>query len=144
MKKCSVFIAITIMLIMALPVLAAEKTQPVRMGCGLMTFDTVPGWGLRPNGESALGPTHGAVVIDKAGNIYTSAKKGVVVFSPDGKVVQEYLGDKYSNIHDKRVSDVVPAWQVQTLAPRNVSIQCSATVDLELVETNKYGTKGRL
>ena len=23
----------------ALPVLAAEKTQPVRMGCGLMTFD---------------------------------------------------------------------------------------------------------
>ena len=29
-----------------------------------MTFDTVPGWGLRPDGASALGPTHGAVVID--------------------------------------------------------------------------------
>ena len=24
----------------------AGETQPVRMGCGLMTFDTVPGWGL--------------------------------------------------------------------------------------------------
>lgn len=84
---------------------AADKTQPVRMGSGLMTFDTVPGWGLRPDGKSALGPTHGAVVIDKAGNIYTSANKGVVVFSPDGKVVQEYLGDKYSNIHDMEIRD---------------------------------------
>ncbi|MFO0911350.1 MAG: 6-bladed beta-propeller [Pirellulales bacterium] len=82
---------------------AFELPQPVRMGCGIMTFDTVPGWGLRPSGESALGPTHGAVVIDKAGNIYTSAQKGVVVFSPDGKVVQEYLGDKYANIHDMEI-----------------------------------------
>lgn len=78
---------------------------PVRMGCGIMTFDTVPGWGLRPNGESALGPTHGAVVIDKDGNIYTSAKKGVVVFSPDGKVIQEYLGKEYSNIHDMEIRE---------------------------------------
>ena len=75
------------------------------MGCGLMTFDTVPGWGLRPDGQSALGPTHGAVVIDKAGNIYTSANKGVVVFSPDGKVIQSYLGDKYSNIHDMKIRE---------------------------------------
>lgn len=83
----------------------AEDTAPVRMGSGIMTFDTVPGWGLRPNGESALGPTHGAVVIDKAGNIYTSAKKGVVVFSPEGKVVREYLGDAYSNIHDMEIRE---------------------------------------
>lgn len=87
----------------ALPVLAQEKPAPVRMGCGLMTFDTVPGWGLRPDGQSALGATHGAVVIDEAGNVYTSAIKGVVVFSPDGKVVQEYLGDKYSSIHDMEI-----------------------------------------
>jgi len=73
------------------------------MGCGIMTFDTVPGWGLRPDGHSALGPTHGAVVIDKEGNIYTSAQKGVVVFSPDGKVIKEHLGDKYSNIHDMEI-----------------------------------------
>ena len=67
--------------------LSAESAKPVRMGCGIMTFDTVPGWGLRPDGSSALGPTHGAVVIDKSGNIYVSANKGVVVFSPDGKVL---------------------------------------------------------
>ena len=67
---------------------AADKVQPVRMGAGIMTFETVPGWGLRPDGTSALGPTHGGVVIDKEGNIYTSTNtKGVVVFSPDGKEI---------------------------------------------------------
>lgn len=80
-----------------------QKVPPVRMGCGLMTFDTVPGWGLRPDGKSAIGPTHGAVVIDKSGNIYTSAQEGVFVFSPEGKVVQSYLGKDYSNIHDMEI-----------------------------------------
>jgi len=105
MKKRSLYIAVTIVLSITSLGVAEENQQPVRMGCGLMTFDTVPGWGLRPDGSSALGPTHGAVVIDKAGNIYTSANKGVVVFSPDGKVIQSYLGDKYSNIHDMEICD---------------------------------------
>ena len=85
------------------PAFAQEKAQPVRMGCGLMTFDTVPGWGLRPDGTSALGSTHGAVVIDKAGNIYTSSQQGVFVFSPAGSVVQSYLGKDYSDIHDMEI-----------------------------------------
>ena len=105
MKTCTICIALALSLSSTLPAFAQKTAQPVRMGCGIMTFDTVPGWGLRPDGQSALGPTHGAVVIDKAGNIYTSAQKGVVVFSPDGKVIQEYLGDKYSNIHDMEVRE---------------------------------------
>ncbi|QDT07096.1 hypothetical protein K227x_55210 [Rubripirellula lacrimiformis] len=79
---------------------AQTEVQPVRMGCGIMTFDTVPGWGLRPDGNSAVGSTHGGVVIDKAGNIFFSAKEGVFVFSPDGKVIQSYLGKEYANMHD--------------------------------------------
>lgn len=89
--------------LLSLPTQAADAVKPVRMGSGVMTFETVPGWGLRPDGSSALGSTHGAVVIDKEGHIYTSAAKGVVVFTPDGKVVKEYLGDKYSNIHDMEI-----------------------------------------
>jgi hypothetical protein len=88
-----------------MPILAADTPQPVRMGCGLMTFDTVPGWGLGPDGKSAIGPCHGSVVVDKDGNIYTSAQAGVFVFAPDGKVVRSYLGDKYSNIHDMKIRD---------------------------------------
>lgn len=86
-----------------LPTLAADSVKPVRTGSGVMTFETVPGWGLRPDGMSALGGTHGAVVIDKEGHIYTSADKGVVVFTPDGKVIKEYLGDKYSRLHDMEI-----------------------------------------
>lgn len=103
MKNQSLNIAIIFVFCMTTCGFAQEKTKPVRMGSGLMTFETVPGWGLRPDGSSALGPTHGAVVIDKAGNIYTSANKGVVVFSPDGKVIREYLGKNYSNMHDMEI-----------------------------------------
>lgn len=83
--------------------IAADPVEPVRMGCGEMTFDTVPGWGLRPDGSSALGPTHGGVVVDRHGNIYTSAHKGVVVFDPDGRVIREYLGPDYTHIHDLEI-----------------------------------------
>jgi hypothetical protein len=103
MKNPLIGLAMTVCLGVALPATAEETTQPVRMGCGLMTFDTVPGWGLRPDGNSALGPTHGSVVIDQAGNIYTSAQAGVFIFSPDGKVIHSYLGKDYSNIHDMEI-----------------------------------------
>ncbi len=83
--------------------IANDTVQPVRMGCGKMVFETVPGWGLRPDGKSAIGPTHGAVVIDQAGNIYTSAAAGVFVFSPEGKVIHSYLGAEYSNLHDMEI-----------------------------------------
>ncbi len=73
MRFFSVCLALVFFSASANLLLAQEKTKAVRMGCGLMTFDTVPGWGLRPDGQSAIGPTHGSVVIDKAGNIYTSA-----------------------------------------------------------------------
>jgi len=73
------------------------------MGAGIMTFDTVPGWGLRPDGNSAIGPTHGAVVIDKDGNIYTSAQQGVFVFSPAGKVIQSHLGEEHRQLHDMEI-----------------------------------------
>lgn len=84
-------------------VIGKDNVTPVRMGAGIMTFDTVPGWGLRPNGESPLGPTHGGVVVDSAGNIYTSARDGVFVFSPDGQVIHSYLGKDYSDIHDLEI-----------------------------------------
>jgi hypothetical protein len=114
MKTGTIYLVFTVSLIMAWPALAVDddsvssgltRTQPVRMGCGLMTFDTVPGWGLRPDGRSALGPTHGSVVIDQAGNIYTSAQRGVYVFSLAGQVIHTYLGKDYSNIHDMEIRE---------------------------------------
>ena len=78
----------------------AIAADPVRMGAGAMTFDTVPGWGLNEAGKSVLGPTHGGVVVDSEGNIYTSANMGVFVFSPEGEVLRRFVGDEYTAIHD--------------------------------------------
>jgi hypothetical protein len=83
--------------------LTLSAAEPVRMGSGIMTFDTVPGWGLGPDGKSVIGPTHGSVVIDSAGSIYTSAQIGVFVFSPEGEVIRRFVGDEYSNIHDMEI-----------------------------------------
>ncbi len=105
MKKSSLSITLAVMLCISLPAFAGEKVKPVRMGCGLMTFDTVPGWGLSEDGKSIIGPTHGGVVIDKAGNIYTSSNIGVFVFSPEGKVIRRFLGDDFTMLHDMEIRD---------------------------------------
>lgn len=98
-------IAVVLLLVPASLLQAAEKVEPVRTGSGKMTFKTVPGWGLGEDGKSVIGPTHGGVVIDKAGNIYTSADMGVFVFSPDGKLVNKFIGDDYTRIHDLEIRD---------------------------------------
>ncbi|MEO1614561.1 MAG: 6-bladed beta-propeller [Planctomycetota bacterium] len=100
-----IFFAFAVSVLLASPTFAQTKSdvQLVRMGCGEMTFDTVPGWGLRPDGNTPLGSTHGGVVIDSKGLIYTSAQQGVFVFTPEGEVVQSYLGKEYSNIHDMEI-----------------------------------------
>lgn len=105
MTKSLCTLAATIVISWTAATPAAEPVKPVRMGSGLMTFDTVPGWGLLPTGHSALGPTHGSVVVDKAGDIYASAQKGVVVFSPDGKVIRTFVGPQFTQIHDMKIRD---------------------------------------
>ena len=84
---------------------SASSSGGVRMGNGSMVFETVPGWGLRPDGASAIGASHGAVVIDKAGNIFTSSSRGVYVFTPEGQVVQSYLDPEFSNFHDMEIRE---------------------------------------
>ena len=84
---------------------AAQAPQGVRLGTGLMTFDTIPGWGLGEDGKSQIGPTHGGVAIGKDGTIYTSADRGVYAFSPDGKVLRSFLDEPYTKLHDIEIFD---------------------------------------
>lgn len=104
-KKRSLFLSLALVCGLAASSFAADNAKPVRMGHGNMTFDTVPGWGLSEDGKSQIGPTHGGVVIDKAGNIYTSADMGVFVFSPEGKLVRRFVGPEYTRLHDMKIRD---------------------------------------
>ena len=90
MSMRSSFVVAGLILGFAASLSAAEKAKPVRMGCGLMTFDTVPGWGLRRTASRPSGRPTAASSSTRTGNIYVSANKGVVVFSPDGKVIQPH------------------------------------------------------
>jgi 6-bladed beta-propeller len=105
MKICLLLMNAALAFCLTLPAHAGETTQPVRMGSGVMTFDTVPGWGLDTEGKSVIGSCHGGVAVDKEGNIYTSAHAGVFVFTPEGKVVRKFLGDKYSDMHDMKINE---------------------------------------
>jgi hypothetical protein len=53
-------------------------------------YSVVPGFFEKDPGGKPLGPCHGGVVIDKAGNIYvtTDTPRGIVIFSPDGKFLR--------------------------------------------------------
>jgi len=101
------FLVAGMLLCLGAPLSAAEKAKPVRMGCGLMTFDTVPGWGLDEHGKPQLGPkgTHGGVAVGKDGSIYVSANFGVVVFNPEGQVLRRFITDEYTAIHDLKIRD---------------------------------------
>ncbi len=100
MKKLSAFIAIAALLGHLSTTGTAGETKPVRMGSGSMTFDTVPGWGLGKDGKSVLGGTHGGVVVDRKGSVYVSANRGVIVFSPAGKKIREYVTFQHTAMHD--------------------------------------------
>lgn len=105
MKNRSISLALALVFGLAPTVPAADNSQPVRMGSGLMTFETVPGWGLGPDGKSVIGPCHGSVVVDRDGNVYTSSHAGVFVFTPEGQVIRKFLGAQYSDIHDMKIRE---------------------------------------
>lgn len=57
-----------------------------------LKYSTVPDFFENQPGGAQLGPCHGGLVIDKAGNIYvsTDTPRGIVVFSPKGKFLRAF------------------------------------------------------
>lgn len=68
-------------------------TEVAKTGNGEWTYQSVPGWAQLPAGESWQ-PTHGSIVVDKAGNVYasTNSKSGILVFKPDGSFLRAIKG----------------------------------------------------
>lgn len=69
-----------------------------------LKYNVVPNFFEQNPGQESLGPCHGGVVLDKAGNIYvtTDTPRGIVVFSPAGKFLRA-LGP--TRIHALEIRD---------------------------------------
>ncbi len=87
---------------------ALSITALVTSGSGVNTYQSVPNWCQTPTGRVDLGsPTHGGVVVDKAGLIYISmdgGPHGILVYGADGKMVRG-IADKYTGIHGLMIND---------------------------------------
>ncbi|NQZ58542.1 MAG: 6-bladed beta-propeller [Lentisphaeraceae bacterium] len=80
-------------------ILPEQLKVSTKTGSAPHIYQTVPGWGKIP-GLDYIGSTHGGIVIDKRGRVYTSIKndKSLAVFSPKGKYLRSF-DKKYNLIH---------------------------------------------
>ena len=76
------------------------------LGSGAWRFQVETGWAKLPK-EVSLGPTHGGVVVDKAGNVYVSTdadKTGILVFDASGRYLRSIAPD-FSGIHGMMIRE---------------------------------------
>lgn len=87
------------------PTSGGSEANSTATSSGEYLFEAVPGWAGIPD-KLQIGPTHGGVVVDKAGLIYTSSDsaKGIYVFQPDGTLVRTIAPD-YSGIHGMNIRE---------------------------------------
>lgn len=78
---------------------AAAELPAGTLGSGTWHYEVVPGWTKIPEGTN-LGPTHGGVLVDKAGLVYVTSDgpAGILVFSPDGKMLKT-IASEVKGIH---------------------------------------------
>ena len=88
---------------------ALSVTQVIQTGSGDNAYQTVPNWCQIPaERNGTLGPTHGGIVVDKAGNIYFSMDGGnaaLMVYSPDGKFRKGLGGPELTGIHGLQIRE---------------------------------------
>ena len=78
---------------------AANPLPAGPLGQGAWSFVVDAGWARLPAGIS-LGPTHGGVVVDRAGLVYVSSDgpAGILVFAPGGEFLRS-IAPELSGIH---------------------------------------------
>lgn len=102
MKTCSIFLPVVILL---LPLHAADEPAPVRTGQGDGIYKTVPGWPSYPEGKG-LGNLHGDLASDSKGNVYIATGNTIQVIGPDGKYrgdIRTKGGKVFKGVHGMKV-----------------------------------------
>ncbi|MGB0775518.1 MAG: 6-bladed beta-propeller [Akkermansiaceae bacterium] len=128
-------------------------TEVARTGNGAFTYETVPGFGKLPENKN-LGPTHGGVVVDAQGLIYTSTDNAmsICVFKPDGTFVKamapECQGIHGMNIVTEGDKQFIYAAQLkpskETKKPRAVKLDLDGNIVLQIPNKNTGEIPGGL
>ncbi len=81
------------------PVDGRALTEVVSLGQGDHRYESVPDW-CKLTFEGPMGNTHGGLVVDSAGFVYTNTdtQRSVMVFAPDGSLVRTF-GEEFVGIH---------------------------------------------
>ena len=84
---------------------AAAPIPAGPLGSGQWKFQVESGWAKIP-APATLSPTHGGVVVDRAGLIYvsTDGPSGILVFSPNGNMLRT-IAPEFSGIHGLMIRD---------------------------------------
>ena len=102
MKICPIFLPVVILL---LPLHAADEPAPVRTGQGDGIYKTVPGWPSYPEGKG-LGNLHGDLASDSKGNVYIATGNTIQIIGPDGKYrgdIRTKGGKVFKGVHGMKV-----------------------------------------
>jgi DNA-binding beta-propeller fold protein YncE len=78
-------------------------THAIRLGQGDHQYESVPDWARLPD-SGHLGSTHGGVVVDRHGFVYTNTdtERSVIVFRPDGTFDRAF-GKDHVGIHHMQI-----------------------------------------
>lgn len=106
------------------------------LGSGQWRFEVEAGWAKLP-AHISLGPTHGGVVVDQAGNIYVSTdaeNTGILVFSASGQFLRA-IAPELSGIHGltlRREGDREFIYAAHVKGPHAVKIDLTGRLEWKI------------
>ena len=106
-----------------------------------LKYESIPTFFDSQPGDQPQGPSHGGLVIDKAGNIYvtTDTPRGILVFSPEGKF-QRHFGP--SKIHALEMREEDGAEVIYAALPQShevIKLKLDGTIEWSLKYPEESG-----
>ena len=92
-------------------------------------FNNTPNFFEATPDSQPLGPCHGGLVVDKAGNIYvtTDTKRGIVVFSPNGKFLRAFGPERIHGLELREENGVEVIYAARPSAHEVIKLKLDGT-----------------